>query len=162
VVREDPAVIDAWFMLGTQHMNHNQPDKAVQYFKKTLELKPDYDLAVFNLAQAYRRMGDDNAALAGFEHYLTLDPKDPFVHYQMGEIWLDRGDTARAEGLFRHALELDPQIAAAKNALGVMALHAGIRKRRTAGPRGDRGRNRTSGWRTSICTAPQSRRCSTG
>ena len=125
ILRQDPQVIDAWFMLGTQHLTHNEPDKAVQYFKKTLELKPDYDLAVFNLAQAYRRMGDDEAALAGFEHYLTLDPKDPFVHYQMGEIWLDRGDTARAEGLFRKALELDPQVAAAKNALGVMALQRG-------------------------------------
>ena len=125
ILRSDPEVIDAWFMLGTQHLTHRQPEKAVQYFKKTLELKPDYDLAVHNLAQAYRRMGDDAAALAGFEHYLTLDPKDAFVHYQMGEIWLDRGDTARAEGLFRKALELDPQVAAAKNALGVMALQRG-------------------------------------
>jgi len=125
IVRQDPQVIDAWFMLGTQNLVNNHPDKAVPYFQKTLQLKPDYDLAVYNLAQAYRRMGNDEAALAGFEHYLTLDPKDPFIHYQMGEIWLDRGDTARAEALFRKALELDPQIAAAKNALGVMALQRG-------------------------------------
>ena len=125
ILRGDPEVIDAWFMMGTQHMTHGQPDKAVQYFQKTLQLKPDYDLAVHNLAQAYRRMGNDEAALAGFEHYLTLDPKDPFVHYQMGEIWLDRGDTAKAEALFRRALDLDPQVAAAKNALGVMALQRG-------------------------------------
>jgi tetratricopeptide (TPR) repeat protein len=125
IVRQDPEVIDAWFMLGTQHMASGNPEKAVQYFQKTLQLKPDYDLAVFNLAQAYRRMGNDDAALAGFEHYLTLDPKDPYVHYQMGEIWLDRGDTAKAEALFRKALDIDPQTAAAKNALGVMALERG-------------------------------------
>lgn len=125
ILHEDPQVIDAWFMMGTQHLVHNEPAKAIGYFQKTLALKPDYDLAVFSLAQAYRRMGNDDAALAGFEHYLTLDPKDPFVHYQMGEIWLDRGDTARAESLFRHALELDPQMAAATNALGVMALQRG-------------------------------------
>jgi arylsulfatase A-like enzyme/tetratricopeptide (TPR) repeat protein len=122
VVREDPEVIDAWFMLGTQYLRHNEPAKAVEYFKKTLSLKPDYDLAVVNMAQAYRGLGDDDAALAGFEHYLTLDPKDPYVHYQMGEIWLDRGDLAKAETLFRRALELDPRVAAAKNALGVVAL----------------------------------------
>src|SRR4029079_18332392 len=116
IVRQDPEVIDAWFMLGTQHLAHGDLDLAVRFFKRTLELKPDYDLAVFNLAQAYRRMGNDEAALAGFEHYLTLDPKDAFVHYQMGEIWLDRGNTAKAEQLFRRALELDPQVAAAKNA----------------------------------------------
>jgi arylsulfatase A-like enzyme/Tfp pilus assembly protein PilF len=125
ILRQDPNVIDAWFMLGTQHMTHGQPEKAVGYFQKTLQLKPDYDLAVHNLAQAYRQMGNDEAALAGFEHYLTLDPKDAFVHYQMGEIWLDRGNTAKAEQLFQRALELDPQVAAAKNALGVMALQRG-------------------------------------
>ena len=102
VVRDDPTVIDAWFMMGTQYLRHNEPAKAVEYFKRTLTLKPDYDLAVMNLAQAYRRLGDDDAALAGFEHYLKIDPKDPFVHYQIGEIWMDRGDLPRAEQLFRH------------------------------------------------------------
>jgi len=125
IVRQDPEVIDAWFMLGTQHMAKGDLDVAVRYFKRTLELKPDYDLAVFNLAQAYRRMGNDEAALAGFEHYLTLDPKDPYVRYQMGEIWLDRGATDKAEALFRQALDIDPQVAAAKNALGVLALQRG-------------------------------------
>ena len=125
ILRDDPEVIDAWFMMGTQYMQHDEPEKAVEYFKKTLELKPDYDLAVFNLAQTYRRMGNDEAALAGFEHYLTLDPKDPFVQYQMGEIWLDRGDIPKAESLFRKALEMDPQVVAAKNALGVIALQRG-------------------------------------
>src|SRR5262249_6919536 len=104
IVRQDPEVIDAWFMLGTQHMANGDLAQAARYFQRTLQLKPDYDLAVFNLAQAYRRMGNDEAALAGFEHYLTLDPKDPFVRYQMGEIWLDRGDTAKAQALFRHPL----------------------------------------------------------
>lgn len=125
VVAEDPQVIDAWFMRGTQYMAHGDLEKAVADFKHTLTLKPDYDLAVFNLAQAYRRMGNDDAALAGFEHYLTLDPKDPFVQYQMGEIWLDRGDLPRAEQLFRRALEIDGQVVAAKNALGVIALKRG-------------------------------------
>lgn len=125
VIAEDPNVIDAWFMRGTQRMNHGDLEPAVADFKRTLELKPDYDLAVFNLAQAYRRMGNDDAALAGFEHYLTLDPKDPFVHYQMGEIWLDRGDDRKAEQLFRRALEIDGQVVAAKNALGVIALQRG-------------------------------------
>jgi choline-sulfatase len=125
VVREDPQVIDGWFMLGTQHLAQGRLEKSVEYFKRTLSLKPDYDLAVFNLAQAYRRMGDDAAALAGFEHYLTLDPSDPYVHYQMGEIWLDKGDLGKAEPLFQRALQIDPQVAAAKNALGVIALRRG-------------------------------------
>lgn len=125
VIRQDPQVIDAWFMLGTKYLAHGDLEKAVDHFKRTLALKPDYDLAVFNLAQAYRRMGNDDAALAGFEHYLTLDPTDPFVQYQMGEIWLDRGNLTQAETLFRRALETDASVAAARNALGVIALQRG-------------------------------------
>ena len=125
VVREDPEVIDGWFMLGTQYLRFGDPKKAAEYFKKTLELKPDYDLAVINLAHAYRRLGDDQAALAGFEHYLSIDPKDPYVRYQMGELFLDRGETAKAEEQFTKALELDKGVAAARNALGVIALQRG-------------------------------------
>lgn len=125
VIKADDQVIDAWFMRGTKYLAHGDLERAVEDFKHALMLKPDYDLAVSNLAQAYRRMGNDDAALAGFERYLALDPKDPFVHYQMGEIWLDRGDLSRAELLFRHALELDPSVAAARNALGVIALQRG-------------------------------------
>ena len=125
VVREDPQVIDAWFMLGTQHLRRGDAAKAVEYFQRTLRLKPDYDLAVINLANAYRRMGNVEAALAGFEHYLKIDPKDAFVRYQMGEIFLDRGDLARAEQHFSDALRLNPQVVAAKNALGVVALQRG-------------------------------------
>lgn len=125
VIKEDNQVIDAWFMRGTKYLAHGDLEKAVDDFKHALVLKPDYDLAVSNLAQAYRRMGNDDAALAGFERYLTLDPKDPFVQYQMGEIWLDRGDLSRAEALFRRALDVDPSVFAAKNALGVVALQRG-------------------------------------
>jgi arylsulfatase A-like enzyme/Tfp pilus assembly protein PilF len=125
VLREDPQVIDGWFMLGTVYLRHDDPAKAVEYFKHTLTLKPDYDLAVINLAQAYRGLGDDDAALAGFEQYLKIDPKDPFVRYQIGEIWMDRGDLVRAEQSFHQALEINPHLASAKNALGVIVLRRG-------------------------------------
>jgi arylsulfatase A-like enzyme/Tfp pilus assembly protein PilF len=125
VLQEDPQVIDAWFMMGTLHVRHGKAEQAVKYFTRTLSLKPDYDLAVINLAQAYRQLGDDDAALAGFERYLQLDPKDAYVRYEIGEIWLDRGDFNRAEQLFRKALEIDPGVAAATNALGVLAFWRG-------------------------------------
>ena len=125
VVADDPTIIDGWFMLGSQYMRHGEPAKAVEYFKKTLSLKPDYDVAVVNLAGAYRQMGDDEAALAGYEHYLEIDPKDAYVRYQIGEIWLDRGDLDKAERVFDEALALDPNVAAARNALGVIALERG-------------------------------------
>jgi arylsulfatase A-like enzyme/Tfp pilus assembly protein PilF len=125
VLAEDPQVIDAWFSLGNAYFKERRHREAIEYFKRALALKPDYDLAVINIAAAYRQLGDDDAALAGFEHYLTIDPKDAYVRYQMGEIWLDRGELDRAGRLFREALEMDDHVAAAKNALGAIAFKRG-------------------------------------
>ncbi|MCU0252797.1 MAG: sulfatase-like hydrolase/transferase [Vicinamibacterales bacterium] len=125
VLAEDPQVIDGWFSLGNAYFKERRHKEAIEYFRRALALKPDYDLAVINIAAAYRQLGDDDAALAGFEHYLTIDPKDSYVRYQMGEIWLDRGDLDRAEKLFREALEMDDHVAPAKNALGAIAFKRG-------------------------------------
>jgi arylsulfatase A-like enzyme/Tfp pilus assembly protein PilF len=125
VLADDPNVIDAWFNLGNVCYRYRKYDEAIKYFQKALELKPDYDLPVINMANAYRRLGRDEAALAGYEHYLTIDPKNAHVRYQVGEIYLDRGDIAKAEQNFRQALEIDPREASARNAVGVLAFNRG-------------------------------------
>lgn len=125
VLGEDPKVIDAWFSYGNLFFREKRYREAIERFTRALELKPDYDLAVINMAEAYRHLGDDDAALAGFERYLQIDPRDPYVRYQRGEIFLDRGDLARAEQEFREALSVDANVAEAKNALGVIAFQRG-------------------------------------
>jgi arylsulfatase A-like enzyme/Tfp pilus assembly protein PilF len=125
VVAEDPKVIDAWFSLGNAYFKNRKYEDAIKYFQRALALKPDYDLPVINMANAYRRLGRDDAALAGYEHYLTLDPKNAHVHYQIGEIYLDRDDIPRAERSFRRALDIDKRVAPARNALGAIAVKRG-------------------------------------
>lgn len=127
VVAADPQVIDAWFMLGNEHFKADRLDEAIGYFSRALELKPDYDLALINMANAYRRLGRDDAALAGYEHYLRVDPRNAYVWYQVGEIHLDRGDPARAEQHFRQALAIDDKVAPARNAMGALAFQRGDR-----------------------------------
>jgi arylsulfatase A-like enzyme/Tfp pilus assembly protein PilF len=125
VVRADPNVIDAWFTLGNTYYREERHEEAIGYFKKALELKPDYDLALINMSNAYRALGQDDAALAGYEHYLRVDPKNAWVHYQIGEICLDREDLECATARFTQALEIDPKVASARNALGALAFRRG-------------------------------------
>lgn len=125
VVAADPRVIDAWFMLGNEYFKARRFTDAIGFFKKALELKPDYDLALINMANSYRALGNDEAAMAGYEQYLRVDPRNAYVHYQMGEIVLDRGDRAGAERRFREALAIDAKVAPARVALGVLAIQGG-------------------------------------
>jgi tetratricopeptide (TPR) repeat protein len=122
VVDEDPNVIDGWFMLGNEFFKAGDYPEAIKQFRRALELKPDYDLAIINMANSYRRLGQDDAALAGYEHYVTVDPKNAYVRYQIGEIYLDRKDLERAEAEFDQALAIDPKLASARVATGVLAF----------------------------------------
>jgi tetratricopeptide (TPR) repeat protein len=125
VVRQDPKVIDAWFMLGNVYVKAGRPQDAIPYFKHALALKPDDDMAVVNLANAYRELGRDDEALVGFQRFLELDPKNSQVRYSTAEILLDRGDLDGAERELREAIAIEPKLVAARNALGVVALKRG-------------------------------------
>ena len=57
MVRADPQVIDAWFTLGNEYYKQERFTDAIRYFKRALELKPDYDLALINMANSYRALG---------------------------------------------------------------------------------------------------------
>jgi choline-sulfatase len=125
VVDSDPTVTDAWFLLGTEYSRAGRPRESIAFFKRALALKPDYDLAIFNMAHAYMKMGQEDAALAGFEHYLTVDPKNAYVWYEVGEIFMARGDLETAGKKFATALAIDPKVASARNAIGVLAFQRG-------------------------------------
>jgi arylsulfatase A-like enzyme/tetratricopeptide (TPR) repeat protein len=125
VVKDDPAIIDAWLMLGNQHVKMRRLEEASTFFKRALALKPDYDVALINLANTYRELGRDQDALLGYERYLGVDPKNANVRYQAAQILFDHGDLDKAEAQLRECLTLRPDMAAARNALGVIALTRG-------------------------------------
>src|SRR4029079_16360207 len=50
VLAIDPEVIDAWFMLGNAWYQKRDWSRAADFFRKTLEKRPDHDYAMIGLA----------------------------------------------------------------------------------------------------------------
>ncbi len=125
VTRQDPKVIDAWFMLGNEYYRNRQFEQAIDSYKRALALKSDYDLVVINMANAYRQLGKDDEALVGYRRYLELDPKNAQIRYEAAQVLIDRGELADARAQLQQALKLQPSMAAARNALGIVALKDG-------------------------------------
>jgi arylsulfatase A-like enzyme/Tfp pilus assembly protein PilF len=125
VVAEDPHVIDAWFMMGNEYYRRHDYTKAIDRYKRALELKPDYDLVVINMANAYRALGRDQEAMVGYRRFMELDPKNAQIRYEAAQILIDNGKLDEAQAELNHALQLEPKLAAARNALGVLALRRG-------------------------------------
>ncbi|HEY7289833.1 MAG TPA: sulfatase-like hydrolase/transferase [Vicinamibacterales bacterium] len=125
VVADDPKVIDAWFMLGNEYYRRHDYARAITQYSRALELKPDYDLVVINMANAYRALGKDEEAMLGYRRFMELDPKNAQIRYEAAQILIDDGKLAEAAVELKQALTLEPKLAAARNALGVLALKHG-------------------------------------
>ena len=94
VTRQDPKVIDAWFMLGNEYYRKRQFEQAIESYKRALALKSDYDLVVINMANAYRQLGKDEEALVGYRRFMELDPRNAQIRYEAAQVLIDRGDLA--------------------------------------------------------------------
>src|SRR4051794_12998256 len=125
VVDDDPKVIDAWFMMGNEYYRRHEYTRAIDRYKRALELKPDYDLVVINMANAYRALGRDEEAMVGYRRFMELDPKNAQIRFEAAQILIDNGKLQDAQAELTHALTLEPKLAAARNALGVVALRRG-------------------------------------
>jgi arylsulfatase A-like enzyme/Tfp pilus assembly protein PilF len=124
VLAEDPGIVDAHVTLGNWLGKLGRTPEAIEAFKQALALRPEDEVALVNLANAYRTRaapGDDEAALELFRGTLQINARNPQAWFQLATLHLDLGRTREAEATFREALQANPQLGAAYNALGALA-----------------------------------------
>jgi arylsulfatase A-like enzyme/Tfp pilus assembly protein PilF len=128
VLAQDPEIMDAWLTLGIWLTREGRTEEAIEAYKRALALKPDDEVAMLDLANAYRsrgRTGDAAAALEIFRGGLKANPRNPQAWYQLATLYLDLGREKDAETTFREALKANPKMGAAYNALGALAYQRG-------------------------------------
>lgn len=75
----DPGHAEALINLGNIYFESGRPEESVAYYERALTGNPTSDVTAriqLNLGNAYRRMGDDAAAMGAFEHVLKSAPHD--------------------------------------------------------------------------------------
>jgi arylsulfatase A-like enzyme/tetratricopeptide (TPR) repeat protein len=125
VASKDPQVIDAWLLMGNEYAERRQFERAAESFTRALALKPDYDLAVINLARVHRALGRPDAAVAGLTQLLKTSPDNTYARQQLAQALLDDGRVVDAERELKAVLDRDPNMAAARGSLGAVRLQQG-------------------------------------
>jgi hypothetical protein len=64
VVKDDPRNARAWRVIGLAEIRTKQPERAVDAYKKAIDLDPSFVAAKYNLAVAYALVGDKDQAFA--------------------------------------------------------------------------------------------------
>jgi len=78
----------AWNDLGVAYSKKGEYDRAIEAFRKALELKPDDHAAWYNLGLAYDMKGEYDRAIEAFRKALELKPDDHDAWYNLGLAYL--------------------------------------------------------------------------
>jgi len=77
----DPSYASAYNGLGTVYVKANNIEAAISCWEKTIKIKPDFSVAIYNLALAYLAKGNTAKALEFFNVY----KKNHYEHLTQGE-----------------------------------------------------------------------------
>ena len=84
-----------------------QPAKALEYAKAALELNPRNDRAWFQMARAYERREDLNAAVDAANHAIELNSRASSYYYVLATLYRRLGKTAESKQALQQFTKLD-------------------------------------------------------
>jgi len=122
VLRKDPSVLEARYILGNIYSKQKKYDEAIAEYKKALEVDSDYYEAIFGIALSYKQKGKYEEAVLGFKRMLDLDPRDTKSFLHLGGIYIEQGELDEALGYLKSGSEIDPGSPIFHNQLGVVYL----------------------------------------
>ena len=107
--RIDPSFIKAANNLGVWHARAGQSAKAVEIYRKALEVEPGNVPLLTNMARAYQQLGRHDEADALLAQVEGVQHRNPFFFVYKGELALARGEHEKALEYMRDGLRADTE-----------------------------------------------------
>jgi len=102
-----PRQPDLLAALGKSYFMSGKVDKAIETFKKLIEVEPSARSYAF-LGLSYRHLGRFDEAKQYFQEGLKLDPHNSACLFNLGYIAERQGDSATAEAMYQETLRFNP------------------------------------------------------
>lgn len=100
-------------------------DEAIRFYRKVIELRPNFWESHYNLGLLYYQAGKLEEAERYLNAAIEINPFDPREYVCLGFTELQRGRAAEAAALMRRAREIQPDGASSYMALGVVLKSQG-------------------------------------
>ena len=113
-----PEAILVWNILGASRAQIGNLDEAIEAYKKTISLKPDYAEAYSNMGVALRNQGKFEEAIEAYKKSISIKPNDADTYYNMGIALKDQDKLDEAVEAYKKSISLKPHNAKAYNNLG--------------------------------------------
>lgn len=110
---------------GNKFAQDNSLQRAKTEYQKALRIFPRHVDALYNLAVACEKLGQNDEAVEHYRHYLDIRPNDADVWTQLGVLYDEGGKSAEAQTAYEKALAIDPKFGLAHHNLGVLLKEQG-------------------------------------
>ncbi len=127
IVAEDAKDFAAWTELGTAHFREEKFDEAEKCYRRALEVRPSFLLALLNMGKARMALKNFEGAIELLSEAVRLHPLSADANYFLGEAYLQIRRGSKAVGYLKEAIRLEPagkaeahlRLAALYNAAGL-------------------------------------------
>ncbi|MDD3149550.1 MAG: tetratricopeptide repeat protein [Candidatus Gastranaerophilales bacterium] len=92
---------------GNKYFKEQNYKKAIESYKKAVEIKPDYPDVYFNLGRSYRYLGDIPNAINSYEKLIKLNPDDLESLCNLADCYKLNGDFNTAEKTYKKVIAED-------------------------------------------------------
>ena len=116
---------EEWFEKGNMAMSSGYNNVAIRFFKKAIEIDPNYLESYINIGLLYNKEGDTKKAISYFEKAIAVDPDFTKAHYNLGVIYAKKGKLDKAISEFKRCISIDPDYAEVYSQLGTVYLSKG-------------------------------------
>jgi len=122
-ITEDNPIVRTY--LGIVFSQQGKYDKAVENYRKAIQICPIYEAAYYNLGIALQVQGKNDEAIRNYRRALELKPDYAEAYYNLGTILQAEGRPDEAISCYNRALQIDFNSAESHNNLGNVLLSQG-------------------------------------
>lgn len=101
----------AHFLLAGAYFGQQEMPRAIQEYRKAVEVAPDFAPAYNLLGYAHRQVGEFAEAERAFKKYIELIPADPNPYDSYAELLMKTGRFDESIAMYRKALSVDSHFA---------------------------------------------------
>ena len=115
--------------LGDYYGRQGNFEKAVEEFKKAIELNPNYGDAFHNLANTYQQMERVDEAIENYQKAASINPNLWQSYQNLAAIYFDQKKLDLAEENLKKAIAVNPQNANLYTNLGIIYLQLNLKEK---------------------------------
>jgi len=108
LTKQYPGAVVVWNILGTSRAQIGKLDEAIEAYKKTISLKPDYAKAYSNMGIVLRNQGKFAEAIQAYKKSISIKSNNAVNYINVGTIFKDQGKLDKAIKAFNKALLIEP------------------------------------------------------